>query len=144
MTILTDRWLLDTNIWVFGLRHSEAFLTCTELLDHIGFYSVLIPFQVLKELNVNLTEDEKRDFYQLINQYSEWIELRWEPAPIELVKFYERRGCRKGDAAIAAHAEVLGIKTIVSENRQFLQTMEGLPMEIVNSAVALARCRRAK
>ena len=141
MTTLTDPWLLDTNVWVFGLRRAETFLVCAELLDHIGSYSVLIPFQVLKELNFNLTEDEKRDFYQLINQHTEWIELRWEPAPVTRVKFYERRGCRKGDAAIAAHAEVLGIKTIVSENRQFLQTMAGLPMEIVTSAVALTRFR---
>jgi predicted nucleic acid-binding protein len=139
MTTLTDRWLLDTNVWVFGLRRAKPFLACAELLDHLGSYSALIPFQVLKELNVNLTEDEKRDFYQLINQQAEWIELRWERAPLERVTFYERRGCRKGDAAIAAHAEVLGIKTIVSENRQFLQAMADLPMEIVTSAVALTR-----
>jgi predicted nucleic acid-binding protein len=139
MTTLTDPWLLDTNVWVFGLRRIEAFLTCAELLDHIGSYSVVIPFQVLKELNANLTDDETQDFYQLVNQHPDLIELRWEPAPVTRVKFYERRGCRKGDAAIAAHAEALGIRTIVSENRQFLQTMEGLPMEIVNSAVALAR-----
>jgi predicted nucleic acid-binding protein len=139
MTTPTDLWLLDTNVWLFGLRRAEAFLACAELLDHIGSYSVMIPFQVLKELNVNLTEDEKRNFYQLINQHSEWIELRWEPAPAALVKFYERRGCRKGDAVIAAHAEALSIATIISENRQFLQTMEGLPMEIVNSADAVER-----
>ena len=139
MNTLTERWLLDTNVWVFGLRRSEAFQACAEPLDHIGSYYVLIPFQVLKELNVNLTEDETRDFYQLINQHAEWIELRWEAPPIERVKLYERRGCRKGDAAIAAHAEELVITTIVSENRQFLQTMQGLPMEIVTSAVALTR-----
>ena len=139
MTTLTDPLLLDTNVWVFGLRRAQAFPACAELLDQIGLYSVLIPFQVLKELNLNLTEDENRDFYQLINQHTEWIELRWEPAPVERVKYYERLGCRKGDAAIAAHAELLGIRVIVSENRQFLQTLKGLQMEIVNSAVALAR-----
>jgi predicted nucleic acid-binding protein len=114
-------------------------MACANLLDRLGSYSVVIPFQVLKELNANLTEDEKRDFYQLINQHREWIEIRWEPPAAARVKFYESRGCRKGDAVIAAHAEMLGIPTIISENRQFLQTMEGLPMEIVNSAVALAR-----
>ena len=139
MITLTDPWLLDTNVWVFGLRRTEAFLACAELLDQIGSFSVLMPLQVLKELNVNLTDDEKRDFYNLVNQQKESIEIRWEPAPVTRVKFYERRGCRKGDAVIAAHAEVLGIKTIVSENRQFLQTMSGLPMEIVSAATALAR-----
>jgi PIN domain-containing protein len=139
MTTLTDPWLLDTNVWVFGLRRAEEFLSCADLLDRLGSYSVLIPFQVLKELNANLTADEEQDFYQLINQHSDWIELRWEPAPVERIRFYESVGCRKGDAAIASHAEAFGITTIVSENRQFLQTMEGLPMEIVSSAVALAR-----
>lgn len=139
MTTLTDPWLLDTNVWVFGLRRAETFLACSELLDRLGSYSAMIPFQVLKELNVNLTADEKRDFYQLINDHREWIELSWEPAPVARVEFYERRGCRKGDAVIAAHADVLGVRTIISENRQFLQTMQGLPMEIVNSAVALER-----
>ena len=139
MTTLIDPWLLDTNVWLFGMRRTEAYPACAELLDHIGSYSVMIPFQVLKELNVNLTEEEKRDFYQLINQQSEWIELRWEPAPIARVKFYEERGCRKGDAVIAAHAEALGVSTIISENRQFLKAIEGLSMEIVSSAVALTR-----
>lgn len=139
MTTLTDRWLIDTNVWVFGLRRAKAFLACAELLDHIGSYSVVIPAQILKELNLNLTEDEKRNFYQLVNQHTELIELSWEPAPLARVKFYESRGCKKGDAAIAAHAETLGIKTIVSENRQFLQTIEGLTLEVVNSAAALAR-----
>lgn len=139
MTTPTDRWILDTNIWVFGLRRTEAFIACANLLDQLGSYSAVIPLQVLKELGANLTAGEERDFYQLINLEPEWIELNWEPAPTALVKFYEIRGCRKGDAAIAAHAEVLGIKTIVSENRQFLQTMHGLPLEIVSSAVALRR-----
>lgn len=139
MTTLSEPWLLDTNVWLFGLRRSEPFLTCAELLDQLGLYSVIIPFQVLEELNTNLTKDEKRDFYELINQLNEWIELRWERAPFALVKSYQERGCRKGDAVIAAHAEMLSIKTIVSENRQFLQTIEGLPLEIVTSAVALSR-----
>jgi predicted nucleic acid-binding protein len=139
MTTQTDSWLLDTNIWVLGLRRSKTFSACAELLDRIGSYSVLIPFQVLKELNVNLTDDEKREFYQVINQSNEWIELSWDRAPVARVKFYEGRGCRKGDAVIAAHAEAMDIHTIVSENRQFLQTMESLPMEIVSSAVALGR-----
>lgn len=139
MTTPIERWLLDTNVWVFGLRRTEAFMACASLLDQLGSYSIVIPFQVLKELNANLTADEQRDFYQLINQHSQWIELNWEPPPDAKIKFYERHGCRKGDAVIAAHAEALGIRTIVSENRQFLKTMDGLPMEIVSSAVALTR-----
>ena len=139
MTTPPERWLLDTNVWVFGLRRDDAFPACAQLLDHIGSFSVLIPLQVLKELNFALSENEMRDFYRLVNQYSEFIELSWEPAVLEQVKFYEQRGCRKGDAVIAAHAEASGIRTIVSENRQFLQTLRDLPVELVTSGEAQTR-----
>ncbi len=94
MTIPPERWLLDTNVWVFGLRRDKAFPACAQLLDRVGSFSVVIPLQVLKELNLALTEDEMRDFYRLINQNSEFIELSWQPATIERVKFYEELGCR--------------------------------------------------
>ena len=68
MTILPERWLLDTNVWVFGLRRDETFPACAQLLERIGSFSVVIPLQVLKELNLTLTENEVRDFYRLINQ----------------------------------------------------------------------------
>lgn len=139
MTTPPERWLLDTNVWVFGLRRDEAFPNCAQLLEHIGSFTVIIPLQVLKELNLNLTEDEISDFYHLVNQQPEWMELSWAAAPAERVKFYEERGCRKGDAVIAAHAESLRVGSIVSENRQFLQTIEDLPIEIVTAADALAR-----
>jgi predicted nucleic acid-binding protein len=139
MTTPPERWLLDTNIWVFGLRRDEAFPNCAQLLDRIGSFNVLIPLQVLKELNLNLTEDEISDFYNLINRQSEWVELSWSAAPGERVEFYEERGCRKGDAVIAAHAESLSVRIIVSENRQFLHTIKDLPLEIVNATEALAR-----
>ena len=47
-----------------------------------------------------------------------------------------RRNARydmKGDAVIAAHAEASEIKTIVSENRQFLQTLRDLPVNILTA-----------
>jgi predicted nucleic acid-binding protein len=139
MTTPPERWLLDTNIWVFGLRRDEAFPNCAQLLERIGSFSVVIPLQVLKELNLNLTENEISDFYKLINQQPEWIELSWTAASAERVRFYEESGCRKGDAVIAAHAESLNVGSIVSENRQFLHTIKDLPIEIVTAAQALAR-----
>ena len=139
MTTPLERWLLDTNVWVFGLRHDVELPTCSRLLDRIGSFLVVIPLQVLKEMNLSLTEREMRDFYQLINQYPEFVELNWELAPTERVKFYEERGCRKGDAVIAAHAEALGVKIIVSENRQFLQTLKDVPVNILTASEAQAR-----
>ena len=137
--IIPERWLLDTNIWVFGLRGDTNFSACRFLLERIGAISIVIPLQLLKELNLNLSEEEMRDFYDLINQHPEVIEVSCEPAPADRVKFFESKGCRKGDAVIAAHAEALGVRIIVSENRQFLQTLRDLPIEIINSETALAR-----
>jgi predicted nucleic acid-binding protein len=136
MTIPLERWLLDTNVWVFGLRRDPSFRACADLLDLIGTFFVLVALQVLKELNLTLAESEMRELYQIINQYSEFIELSWEPAPIERVRFYEEQGCRKGDAVIAAHAEALNVRLIVSENRQFLQTVKDLPIRMVTAAEA--------
>lgn len=142
MTTPPERWLLDTNVWVFGLRKDGSFRACAQLLDRIGSYSVLIPLQVLKELNLTLAESEMREFYQVINQYPEFIELSWEPAPLVRVRFYEDQGCRKGDAVIAAHAEALDVRIIVSENRQFLQTLRDLPIEVLNAGEAQTRLSR--
>jgi predicted nucleic acid-binding protein len=143
MTSPPDRWLLDTNIWVFGLRRDEAFPNCARLLEHIGAFKVVIPLQVLKELNLNLSESELSDFYRLINQQPEWTELSWAAAPAERVKCYEERGCRKGDAVIAAHGESLRVGIIVSENRQFLQTIKDLSLEIITAADAVVRLVKA-
>lgn len=64
MTTPPKHWLLDTNIWIFGLRRDDAHRACEELLDELGSFSVVIPRQVLKELNLNLTEDEIYDLYR--------------------------------------------------------------------------------
>jgi predicted nucleic acid-binding protein len=139
MTTPPERWLLDTNVWIFGLRRDETYLACAQLLERIGSFSVVIPLQVLKELNLTLTENEMRGLYRLINQNTALVELSWQPPPLERVAFYQARGCRKGDAVIAAHAEALGVKTIVSENRQFLQTLREIPMELITAHEAATR-----
>ena len=68
-----DRWLLDTNVWIFGLRRDANFPACAELLDQIGSFSLIVPRQVLQELALNLTEPEMKDFYQLVNAYPERV-----------------------------------------------------------------------
>jgi len=40
---------------------------------------------------------------------------------------------------IAAHAELSGIRIVVSENRQFLQTLEDLPIELITADEAAIR-----
>lgn len=138
MTIQIERWLLDTNIWVFGLRRDEVLQDCGALLNQIGSFRAVIPLQVLKELNLNLSEDEIKDFYSLVNQYPEGVELSWQSAPVDRVRFYELQGCRKGDAVIAAHAEALAVDFIITENRQFLQTIKN-QFGVLKPAGAIAR-----
>ena len=138
MTTRIERWLLDTNVWLFGLRRDEQFQACAELLYLVGAFSVVIPLQILKELNANFTKEEARVFHQLVNDYPDLVELNWKPAPGERVKYFESRGCRKGDAIIAAHAEACKVDLIVTENRQFLQTITDLNARILSPADALA------
>jgi predicted nucleic acid-binding protein len=141
VTILTERLLFDTNVWIFGLRRDEQFSACAELLDHLGWFFIVIPRQVMKELNANLAADEMRDFYRLINRHSDRIEVNWQPVSSERVRFYEQCGCKKGDAVIAAHAEAVSVKFLVTENRQFLQAIKNLPFEIITPAETLARLK---
>jgi predicted nucleic acid-binding protein len=57
---IQDEWIvLDTNIWIFGLRRVPDFPACAELLDHLNQLRVALPRQILQELQANLSE--KRD-----------------------------------------------------------------------------------
>lgn len=82
-------------------------------------------------------------FYDIVNHYPDCIELSWHPASLERVRFYEERGCRKGNAVIASHTEQSGVIIIVSENRQFLQTLANLPIKIMSAAEAKSRLESA-
>ena len=58
MTTPIERWLIDTNVWIFGLRRDENFPESARVLDEIGSFLVLVPLQVIKELHLNLIDDE--------------------------------------------------------------------------------------
>lgn len=77
MTIRTDRIVIDTNVWIFGLRQTPEYLSCARLLD-------------------------------------------------------------RGDAVVAAHLEHLAVPVLVSENRDFLGGVAGLPFRRVTAAEALS------
>jgi hypothetical protein len=47
---------------------------------------------------------------------------------------HSRRLC---DAIIAAHLKKMGIKTLVSENRDFLEEITGLPFRVLRAQKAL-------
>ena len=138
MTIRTDRVVIDTNVWIFGLRRTPAYLSCAHLLDRLSDLRVVISRQVLRELQGNLSDEELRDLFHLVNLHPTHIVLDWQWAPIELIRKYERLGCRRGDAVVAAHVEHLGIPLLVSENREFLSGVNGLPFRMLTASDALA------
>lgn len=137
MTIKTEWVVLDTNVWIFGLRRQPGYSACVELLNSLNQLRVKIPRQILRELQANLSDDEMRELFRLLNRYSERVDIQWDKVDPPLVEKYQRLGCRLGDAVVAAHLEALGIKTIVSENRHFLSEAQGLPFRVLSSSDAL-------
>lgn len=134
-----ERWLIDTNVWIFGLRRNPQFSDSIKVLTNIGSFLALVPLQIITELPVNLRDEEMAEFYRLRNEYGEYVSVSWEAVAVERVRFYQRRGCRKGDALVAAHAEALSADLIVSNNRQFLGAIQNLPFTIATPAEALSR-----
>ena len=98
----------------FGLRRNENFPDSIRLLANIGSFSALVPLQIIRELRVNLLDDEMKEFYRLQNELRQSVEISWEDASPERVAFYRDKGCRKGDALVAAHAEASRADLIVS------------------------------
>ena len=134
MIIGPDWVVLDTNIWIFGLRHQPEQPACAQVLKHLPQLYVKIPRQVLLELQANLRHEEMREFFRLLHRHPGQTDMRWEQVELARIRTYQRRGCKLGDAAVAAHIEVLGIGTLVSENRDFLYEIMGLPFRVLRAA----------
>jgi predicted nucleic acid-binding protein len=131
---MEDKWiLLDTNVWIFGLRNAPDHPHCRHILANLSQFHVSIPRQVLRELLENLDQKEMIKFFQLINLHSGRIAANWTLADAKLIKKYELTGCKKGDAVVAAHAEALNVGTLITENRGFLRQYRRLPFVIMNS-----------
>lgn len=138
MNIRNSRIVLDTNVWIYGLRQDPTHPGCSELLEKLRAFTVIIPRQVLVELQVNLSPQEYQEFWQLINAYPARIEISWDPAPQDRLDRYRRLGCRRGDAAVAALTESIGAEALVTENREFLRDVPDLPFRILSSSDLLA------
>jgi predicted nucleic acid-binding protein len=133
MTIGRDRLVLDTNVWIFGLRDQPEQPACHRLLRQLPRLYVKVPRQILLELQANLTEAEMRRFFRLLNRYPDRIEIHWDKVDVALIRKYQQLGCKLGDAAVAAHMETLGAGTLVSENRDFLYEIQGLPFRVLRA-----------
>ena len=137
MSIANEWIVLDTNIWIFGLRNQADQPACYQLLQCINKLYVKTPNQIFLELKANLEPDELKRFFRLIHLYPDRIELAWEKAELDLINKYRNLGCKLGDAVIASHLEMMSIKILVSENRDFLEEIKGLPFRVLHAKEAL-------
>jgi hypothetical protein len=135
---IDNEWIVfDTNIWIFGLRNQADQPACYQLLQRLNMLYVKTPYQVFLELQANLVPEELKRFFRLIHLYPNRIELSWEKAELDLINKYRSLGCKLGDAAVAAHLEMMSIKTLVSENRDFYAEIKGLPFRVLRAEEAL-------
>ena len=142
MSILDEWIVLDTNVWIFALRQVASLRICSQLLEHLHQLRVVLPRQILQELQANLSEEEIRSLFRLLSRFPERLKINWDKTKTGIIAKYRRLGCKLGDAVIAAHLEELGIKVLVTENRDFLEEIENLPFRTLNAAEAMAELKR--
>ena len=137
MSIRDETVVLDTNIWIFGLRRHSTFPACAAILERIGELPVVVPRQILRELQANLSEIELTALFRLFKEFPESVKLNWRKVRLETIGKYRRLGCRLGDAAVAGHLEELGVQVLITENRHFLHGIRNLPFRSLTAAQAL-------
>ena len=139
---IQDEWIvLDTNIWIFGQRRVLGFGDCAELLDFLSGLRVVLPRQILQELQANFSDSEMSSLFRLLNRLPSPPKIDWQkPAQVTVAK-YRNLGCKLGDAAVSAHLEELGINVLVTENRDFLEELSGLPFRRLKAREVLAELR---
>jgi hypothetical protein len=133
MTIGHDWLVLDTNVWIFGLREQSEQPACQQLLRQLPRLYMKVPRQILRELRANLTEEEMRRLSRLLNRYPNRAAVYWDKVEISVIRKYQQLGCKLGDAAVAAHMETLGVGTLVAENRDFLYAIQGFPFRVLRA-----------
>lgn len=144
MTIRDEKVILDTNVWIFGLRRHPELPSCALLLKRLGQLQLILPRQVLRELQANLTESELRNLFRLLKQLPKQIVIHWEKAETETIGKYQSLGCKLGDAAIAAHLEELEAEVLITENRHFLEELKDLPFRRLSAVEALAELEKVE
>ena len=128
---------LDTNVFIFALRKEPDYPACETLLfDKLPALQVYMPLQIFLELQRNLTASEVRRVIRALTM-AQAVTWDYAPARMDLIIQWERRGAKKGDAAIAAHLEGAAIRYLVSENRDFLKELPALPFTVLSSEEAV-------
>jgi hypothetical protein len=81
-----------------------------------------------------------RQIYAIFSAHPEDVEpvlLDWTPPPDSLVAEFRARGCKKGDAFVAACLVASGVDYFISENRHFLFEIKDLPFVVLSPAQVL-------
>lgn len=139
---IRDEWIvLDTNIWIFGQRRVPGFTECAELLDFLNRLRVVLPRQILQELQANFSDSEMSSLFRLLNRLPTPPKIDWQKPAQETVAKYRNMGCKLGDAVVSAHLEELGVNILVTENRDFLEELSGLPFRRLKAREVLAELR---
>jgi len=144
MTIRDERLVLDTNVWIFGLRRHPELPACALLLERLSQLQVILPRQVLRELQANFTESELRTLFRLLKEFPKQIVIRWEKTKVETIRKYQNLGCKLGDAAIAANLEEIEVEVLITENRHFLEELKDLPFRRLSASEALTELEKAE
>ena len=128
---------LDTNVFIFALRKEPDYPACETLLfDKLPALQVYMPLQIFLELQRNLTASEMRRVVRALTM-ARAVTWDYAPARMDLIRQWEQRGAKKGDAVITAHLEGATIRSLVSENRDFLKELPDLPFTVLSSEEAV-------
>ena len=128
---------LDTNVFIFALRKEPNFPACETLLfDKLPELQVYMPLQIFLELQRNLTGSEMRRVLRALTM-AQAVTWDYAPAQVDLIRQWEQRGAKKGDAVITAHLEGTAIRYLMSENRDFLKELPALPFTVLSSEEAV-------
>ena len=137
ISIQGEKVALDTNVWIFALRKDPTFAACETLVfDRLHELQVYMPLQIFIELQHNLAPGEMRRIVHGLTM-SQAVTWDYTPARPELVRRWEQRGAKKGDAVIVAHLEETAVRYLITENRDFLTALPALPFSILSSEEAV-------
>ena len=136
-TIRGEAVALDTNVFIFALRKEPNYPACETLLfDKLNELQVYMPLQIFLELQRNLTASEMRRVIRALTM-AQAVTWDYAPARMDLIRQWEQRGAKQGDAVITAYLEGTAIRYLVSENRDFLKELPALPFTVLSSEEAV-------
>ncbi|MEB3232023.1 MAG: type II toxin-antitoxin system VapC family toxin [Leptolyngbyaceae bacterium] len=136
-SIQTEQVAIDTNEFIFALRQTPSHPFCRQLMfSKLSELNLYMPFQVLAELQRNLTAEEMRGIFFLLRQ-AKSVQWDYTLPDAKVVAKWKARGAKKGDAVISASLEVAGIRYLISENRHFLSEISDLPFQVLSSEAVI-------